>query len=174
MDDGFQLLLTPSDDEGLPAAMQSLGRAYARYYNNVHARTGALWDGRYRSTLLQAERYLLPCQVMMDLKPVKAGCALEPVEYVWSSHRCLVGRASDRLIRAHALYWGLGNTPFAREAAYAELVRRGLSPTTQADLELAARQSWVRGDDAFIEELRQHTVRRLQPGKAGRPVRALS
>lgn len=171
MNDGFQLLLTPSDRTGLPAAMQALGRSYARYFNNTYNRTGSLWDGRYRATVLQPERYLLPSLVMIDLKPVKAGAVVDPVDYGWSSHRSLVGKVADRILTAHALYWGLGNTPFAREAAYAELVRKGLSSEQERDLQLASSRSWAMGDEAFLEEAQMHTTRRLYPIPAGRPAR---
>ena len=112
--------------------MQAVGRRYVRYFNQRQARTGTLWEGRYRSTLIQAERYLLACMAYIDLNPVRAGMVAEPGDYPWSSHAHYVGLRNDRLVTPHPLYWELGNTPFARDAAYAELVRSGISAAAAA------------------------------------------
>eukprot|EP01136_Pigoraptor_vietnamica_P000196 Opistho-1_new@25185 len=73
MDNHFHLLLTPETAEGVPLMMQAVGRRYVRHFNDRYQRTGTLWEGRYRSTLIQTERYLLACMVYMDLNPVRAG-----------------------------------------------------------------------------------------------------
>lgn len=105
--------------------MQAVGRDYVRYFNQRHQRTGTLWEGRYRCTVLEPERYLLPCMVYMDWNPVRVGLAQQPGDYPWSSHAHGLGLRADPLVTPHALLWGLGNTPFAREAAYAALVPGG-------------------------------------------------
>src|SRR5690348_13748911 len=121
MDNHFHLLATPKDETGLPKLMQAVGRRYVRYFNERQSRTGTLWEGRYRSTLVQADRYLLACMVYMDLNPVRAGISVSAAEYPWSSHRFYIGAVPDRVVTPHPLFWALGNTPFAREQAYAEL-----------------------------------------------------
>ena len=73
--------------------MQDVGRRYVRYFNQRQGRTGTLWEGRYKSTLIQAERYLLACMAYIDLNPVRAGIALAPGDYPWSSHGHYVGFA---------------------------------------------------------------------------------
>src|SRR5437899_9380104 len=73
MSNHFHLLATPEAEEGIPLMMQALGRSYVRYFNQQQSRTGTLWEGRYKSTLIQAERYLLACMVYIDLNPVRAG-----------------------------------------------------------------------------------------------------
>ena len=93
MSNHFHLLATPETAEGIPQMMQAVGRRYVRYFNRRQARTGTLWEGRYRSTLIQAERYLLACMVYIDLNPVRAGMVADPGEYPWSSHAHYVGRA---------------------------------------------------------------------------------
>lgn len=85
MPDHFHLLATPTAADGLPQFMQAVGRRYVRHFNDRHGRSGTLWEGRYRSTLIQAERYLLPCMVYIDLNPVRAGLAVEARVYAWSS-----------------------------------------------------------------------------------------
>jgi len=101
MDNHFHLLATPRDSTGLPKLMQAVGRRYVRYFNDTHGRTGTLWEGRYKSTLVQAERYLLACMVYIDLNPVRAGIVATAAEFAWSSHRSYVGQGSDRLVTPH-------------------------------------------------------------------------
>ncbi len=149
--------------------MQAVGRAYVRYFNLRHRRTGTLWEGRYRSNLIERERYLLACMVYIDLNPVRAGMVAQPADYKWSSHRHCIGQGSDKLVTPHALFWGLGNTPFAREAAYDELVQAGLALSEKEQLTQSALSGWALGSTNFVQELQQSTKRRLQPGKAGRP-----
>ena len=169
MDNHFHLLLTPDDSKGLPQMMQALGRAYVRYFNTRHGRTGTLWEGRYRSSLIDSEQYLLSCMAYIDLNPVRAGMVTDPAHHPWSSHRHLIGLSRDKLVTPHALFWGLGNTPFAREAAYAEFVRAGLSAQQQSDLTRAALTGWSLGSESFLMALAQKTGRRLAPARPGRP-----
>ena len=173
MGNHFHLLATPSTDNGLPQMMQAVGRSYVRYFNDLNGRSGTLWEGRYRSTVIQTERYLLACMAYIDLNPVRAGLVSGPADYVWSSHAHYCGQKADRLITPHPLYWTLANTPFGREAAYAEMVRAGLSAGQQADLTAAVLTGWALGESAFVAELQKKTNRRVQKSQAGRPVKAV-
>ncbi|MGJ7489179.1 transposase [Variovorax sp. ZT4R33] len=168
MDNHFHLLATPTTAEGLPKFMQAVGRSYVRSFNDRHGRSGTLWEGRYRATVLQAERYLLPCMVYMDLNPVRAGMAVEARDFPWSSHPHYVGLRTDRFLTPHPLYWTLGNTPFAREAAYAERVRVGIAAHDQQLLTESALQGWAAGDERFVAQLQEATSRRLVKARAGR------
>lgn len=169
MDNHFHLLATPETEDGLPQMMQALGRRYVRYFNDSQARSGTLWEGRYRSTLIEAERYLLACMAYFDLNPVRAGLAAEAGDYAWSSHRHYVGQRVDKLLTPHPLYWALGNTPFAREAAYAELVRVGITPAQQGALTQSALSGWALGGEKFVTELQKRTTRRVTKNQPGRP-----
>jgi putative transposase len=169
MDNHFHLLATPDTADGLPQMMQAVGRRYVRYFNDKQQRTGTLWEGRYRSTLIQTERYLLACMAYIDLNPVRAGLVLQPQDYLWSSHTHYLGKRVDKLITPHAMFWGLGNTPFAREAAYAEWVRNGVLADQQRALTNATLSGWALGDDDFVADLQKRTDRRVQKGQAGRP-----
>ncbi|ROZ77535.1 transposase [Ramlibacter sp. WS9] len=169
MSNHFHLLATPSTGEGIPQMMQSVGRRYVRYFNQRQARTGTLWEGRYKSTLIQAERHLLACMAYIDLNPVRAGLVAEPGDYPWSSYGHHVGRRSDKLIAPHPLYWELGNTPFSREAAYGELVRAGITLQQQAALTDSALRGWALGEPDYVEELQRRTARRVSKTRAGRP-----
>lgn len=171
MPDHFHLLLTPPSVTALPQMLQAMGRRYVRYFNDQHGRTGTLWDGRYRCTVLQPERFLLPCMAYMDLHPVRAALAASAADYAWSSHAHYIGRQVDRLVTPHAQFWGLGNTPFAREAAYAERVQAGTDAADQLALTDATLKGWALGDAGFVQTLQKDSPRRLTKGLPGRPVR---
>ena len=169
MDNHLHLLATPETVEGLPKMMQAVGRQYVRHFNDRHGRTGTLWEGRYRSTVIESERYLLACMVYIDLNPVRAGLVQQARDYPWSSHAHYVGLRQDRLATPHPLFWTLGNTPFAREAAYAEMVHAGTSAAEQTAMTDATLHGWALGSPAFVAGLQDLTNRRVQPKRPGRP-----
>lgn len=171
MSNHLHLLATPETAEGIPMMMQAVGRTYVRRFNQRHGRSGTLWEGRYKSTLIQAERYLLACMVYFDLNPVRAGLVAEPADYPWSSHHHYIGRRSDRLVTPHALYWEMGNTPFSRDAAYSELVRSGIGAEQQRALTDSALRGWALGEPDYVADLQRRTARRLTKAQAGRPLR---
>ena len=171
MTNHFHLLATPSTQDGLPQMMQAVGRRYVRYFNDRQGRSGTLWEGRYRSTLIETERYLLACMVYIDLNPVRAGLARDAGDYPWSSHGHYAGLRSDKMLTPHPLFWALGNTPFSREAAYAELVHAGTSLEQEQALTRSTLNGWALGSDSFIAELQKRTDRRLVQNHPGRPVR---
>ena len=169
MSNHFHLLVTPQSSDGLPQLMQAVGRSYVRYFNTAQKRSGTLWEGRYKSTLIQAERYLLACMVYIELNPVRAGLVPHAADYPWSSFGHYTGQRNDKFITPHTLVWELGNTPFAREAAYAELVQSGLGVGQQAALTDSTLSGWALGEPDFVAELQKRTVRRLTKATAGRP-----
>ncbi len=172
MPNHFHLLATPEDEGSLSRWMQAVGRAYVRRFNLAHGRSGTLWEGRYRSTLLQAERHLLPCMAYFDLNPLRAGLAAAPGDYPWSSHAHYAGLCNSASLVPPPAYWALGNTPFAREAAYAEMVRAGISLAQHEALTRAVLGGWVLGDEAFVAQLQQGLPRRLTRARPGRPPKA--
>jgi putative transposase len=172
MTNHLHLLATPQDDVGLPLMMQHVGRSYVRLFNKTHGRTGTLFEGRYKSTLIQTERYLLACMAYIDLNPVRAGTAPLAQDYPWSSYAHYAGLRADPLVTPHPYFWSLGNTPFAREAAYAELVQNGLSTSTERALTNTTLRSWALGDEAFLADLEKSTKRQVRPGVKGRPFKS--
>lgn len=166
----FHILATPQvDNRGVSQMMQAVGRGYVRYFNDLHHRTGTLWEGRYRSTLVQIETHFWPCMAFIDLSPVRAGLVDDARDYPWSSHGHYIGARSDSLVTPHPLMWTLGNTPFRREMAYAEQVRQGLSDHQQSELAHSVRSGWVLGTPEFIKDLQHLTDRRVLQRSAGRP-----
>ncbi len=172
MSNHLHLLATPQTAEGLPLMMQQLGRSYVRHFNQRHGRSGTLFEGRYKSNLIQTERYLLACMAYIDLNPVRAGIAQHPQDYVWSSFGYYAGLRSDALITPHPHFWNLGNTPYAREAAYTALVRAGLEAEDEQALTQSTLKGWALGDKAFAGQLAKQTQRRVQPAQRGRPVKS--
>lgn len=168
MDNHFHLLATPAAAESMASWMQAVGRSYVRYFNDRHGRSGTLWEGRYKSTLIQTDSYFLTCMAYIDLNPVRAGMVAEARDFLWSSHGHYAGLRVDRLLTPHPLYWALGNTPFAREAAYAEMVHGGVSRAEQQRLTEATLHGWAVGDADFVEALEKTTGRRAAKGNAGR------
>lgn len=167
----MHLLVTPQTAESLPQFMQSVGRTYVRTFNNRHGRSGTLWEGRYRATVLEPQAWLLPAMVVLENQALVQGLTGRAVDYGWSSARHNAGAQVDGMVRLHPAYWRLGDTPFAREAAYAALLDRGVSEDVQEVVLGAALKGWVLGSDSFIEGLKNGTERRLQRQRAGRPAR---
>ena len=173
MENHFHLLVTPSLGDSLGRFMQALGRAYVRYFNDMHGRTGTLWEGRYRAAVLQAETFLLPCMALLDLNPVRSGLVAHPQDYVWSSHGHYAGMRVDKCLTPHAIVWGLGNTPFARESRYCELVQQGVPAQQQTAMVDSALAGWALGSAEFVGRLQQTVPRRLSKASPGRPPRRI-
>lgn len=172
MGNHFHLLATPERVDSLPGMMQAVGRRYVRWFNDLQGRSGTLWEGRYKSTLVQTEAYLLTCMAYIDLNPVRAGLVEHVRDYPWSSHGHYIGQRVDKLVTAHAMYWALGNTPFEREAAYAQWVQQGITTQQREALTQATLKGWALGDTDFVANLQKSTVRRAVKAQAGRPVLA--
>ncbi|MDY7577843.1 transposase [Herbaspirillum sp. RTI4] len=165
----LHLLLTPHDEQGLARMMQWVGRQYVPYFNRKYQRSGSLWQGRYRATVLEADAYLLLCSRYIELNPVRSGVVVTPEQYPWSSYLHHVGARPDAWMSDHALYWELGNTPFDREAAYRQLVEQGVTQKETDMLGRAIYTAWALGSEVFKDGLERDSERRVRPGKRGRP-----
>ena len=169
LDSAVLLLLTPAVEGAVARLVQGIGRSYVRVFNRRHGRTGTLWDGRYRCTVLEPRGCVVPAMVLVDTAPVRAGLCASPGAYAWSSCAHTTGHRAERMVTPHPELWALGNTPFAREAAYAERVEQGLSAAEQARLENAMRHGWALGSPGFLAELQERLQRRVVKGRPGRP-----
>ncbi|GAB3403729.1 transposase [Massilia agilis] len=169
MPNHFHLLATPSDGTGLALMMQKIGRLYVPWFNQKYNRSGSLFQGRFRTSLVEADKYFLACCRYIELNPVRAQLAADPAEYPWSSYRHHAGLRPDPVVSDHSLYWSLGNTPFQREAAYIELVQQGLPEQELRQIDEAVRKGWPLATDTFKAELERKTSRRILPAKRGRP-----
>lgn len=152
--------------------MQWVGRHYVPYFNGKYNRTGTLWQGRYRATIIESEQYFLLCSRYIESNPLRAGLVSAAEDYPWSSIAHHVGVKSDPLITDHPVYWALGNTPFDREANYKALLDLGLSQREVDALTQATLKGWPLGSDRFKAALAQQLSRRVVPAKRGRPQKA--
>ncbi|HEX6267520.1 MAG TPA: transposase [Burkholderiales bacterium] len=128
MPNHIHLLMTPPCPDACAGMMRELGQRYARYFNRRYARTGTLWEGRFRSCVTDSARYVLACYRYIELNPVRAGLSLRPDGYEWSSHGVNMGRRTNVFLSAHPEFDALGTTLQARIQAYAGLVEQALDP----------------------------------------------
>lgn len=166
------LLLTPDTEYGISRMMQSLGRQYVRYFNYTYRRSGTLWEGRFKSCVVDAENYLLICQRYIELNPVRAGMVAAPDEYRWSSYRANGLGEPSKLWTPHRVYHTLGETIEQRTAAYRELFRGQLdSEILDSEMLNTIRQStnqgMALGNERFKEEIERLAGRRVTPMKKG-------
>jgi putative transposase len=169
MPNHLHLLASPSTEEGLARMMQRVGRYYVPWFNQKYERLGGLFRGRFKTSLIDPERYFMTCSRYIEFNPVRSGMVSDPVDYRWSSYAHHAGVRQESLIVDHALYWGLGNTPFQREAAYIELARQPLSVAELDSINQAVLKGWPLGSDAFKTQLQQKAKRQVLPAKRGRP-----
>jgi putative transposase len=171
MTNHVHLLVTPSTASGIPAMMQAVGRRYVRRFNDVHGRTGTLWEGRYKATLVQTDQYLLACYRYIELNPVRAGLAATPRDYPWSSCRANAFGARDPLVAPHSRYDALGESPSERRRAYRALLDDGVPNSLLGEIRDATRRGWALGNKRFRDEIATLLARRTQPAIRGRPRR---
>lgn len=130
MTNHVHLLITPDSERSISKAIQSLGRHYVQYFNFFYGRTGTLWEGRYRATLVDSDGYLLTCYRYIEENPLRAGMVASPADYPWSSHRRNAMGAPDPLVYAHENYLALGSTENRRQQAYRGLFEAPLGEET--------------------------------------------
>jgi putative transposase len=164
-----RLLATPTSDEGLARWMQSLGRRYGAGFNLRHGRRGALWDGRFRSCVMEPASWLRDATTWVESLPVQAGICAAASDWPWSSATHHVGRQRDAWIAEHAAYWSLGNTPFDRELAHARMLEAGMSALRASTLEAALLRGRVLGSAAYIAAVEARADRPLIARARGRP-----
>ncbi|NIA56323.1 transposase [Massilia sp. TW-1] len=169
MPNHVHLLATPSDEDGLAAMMQKVGRLYVPWFNNKYGRSGTLFQGRFRTSVIDANAYFVACVRYIELNPQRSQLAFDPLAYPWSSYAHHAGVRPDPLITDHAKYWELGNTPFQREAAYIELAQQGVSGQELDAINAAVLKGAPLGSRAFMLELERKTKRQILPAKRGRP-----
>ena len=168
MTNHVHLLVTPQQENSVSKMMQSLGRRYVQYFNYTYRRTGTLWEGRYKASLIDTDLYLLTCMRYIELNPVRARDMVDhPAEYPWSSYRHNALGKQDALIEEHALYKQLGVCAKTRYLAYQALFKSAVSDTTLDEIRAATNKAWVLGSDYFIKQVQQLVNRQLMPKKRG-------
>lgn len=168
MPNHVHLLLTPKTASGCADLMKSVGQLHSQYFNRTHKRTGTLWEGRFRSCLVQSETYVLSCYRYIELNPVRAGIVGSAADFLWSSYRSNALGERNELITPHAEYLRLGRTTEERRSSYAEI-----SGTTGKEIEIrsATNGGYALGDNGFRRRIARALGRRVEKGRPGRPVR---
>ena len=169
MTNHVHLLLTPKNRSSAGDLLKRLGQRYVQYVNRTYKRTGTLWEGRYRSCLIQEEKYLLTCQRYIELNPVRAGIVEHPGEFRWSSYRHNGQGEMSTLITPHPLYQSLGETNEQKQSTYRELFRYELENDEIDQIRKATNGNFALGAKRFQDEISIMLGRRAFPGKTGRP-----
>jgi putative transposase len=169
MTNHLHLLMTGEQSEGIATVMKRVGQGYVQHINRNYRRTGGLFEGRYRSALIEADAYLLACYRYIELNPVRAGMVEAPGEYPWSSYRANALGSVDPLIHPHALYLELGETPQTRLAAYRSLFEDQLDTDLLEKLREGTNGGFVIGSPRFERQIATMVGRRTWKGSPGRP-----
>ncbi len=169
MTNHVHLLMTPATHNGISKVMQSVGRRYVQYINTTYRRTGTLWEGRHKASLVQADQYLLTCYRYIELNPVAANMVSHPDAYPWSSYAHHALGKPNRLIRDHVLYEQLGQTATARHYAYRELFRHALDTKDIHAIRTSTRYETPLGNDRFKVQIETALGRKFKHTTRGRP-----
>jgi putative transposase len=168
MTNHVHLLATPANENGVSRMMQALGRKYVQYFNYTYVRTGTLWEGRYKSTLVDSENYLLTVYRYIELNPVRASMVGHASDYPWSSYHCNALGKAIQLITPHSLYLQLGNSSEERQKYYRQLFQGRMSERDMSEIRESTNKAWALGDDRFKAIIAEKTGRRATPlGRGG-------
>ncbi len=146
----IHFLVTPDTDDGISLVMKQVGSRYAQYINKKYKRTGTLWEGRHKSSLIQSERYLLTCYRYIELNPVRAGMVEKPEEYKWTSYHANAWSDVSWLV-PHYEYLCLGKNAVERSFAYRELFRYQIDSVDLHRLRKSIHYCQPVGDEHFAQ-----------------------
>lgn len=167
MTNHVHLLITPHEEQSLSKAFQMLGRYYVQYFNYRYQRTGTLWEGRYKATVIDTEAYLLTCMRYIELNPVRAGIVAHPSDYPWSSYDCNASGQTNSLITPHVEYQRLGITDEERQTAYQQLFNDQIAQKSITEIREATNKGWVLGNERFKRSVQEKLKRRVEPAAKG-------
>jgi putative transposase len=167
MTNHVHLLATGYDSRSAPRTIQSVGRRYVAYFNARYGRSGTLWEGRYRSTLVETDRYLFACHRYIDMNPVRVGLAPHPAAYRWSSHRFYALGREDELVTPHSLLLSMAGTEQGRRLAYVRMFDRPLDDEILERIRFCSNKGWALGSEEFCESVERVARRRALPIETG-------
>lgn len=172
MTNHIHLLATPMFEDSIGRTLQSVGRRYVQYFNRAYRRTGTLWEGRYRATVVDSERYLLTVMRYIELNPVRAGMVADPQDYPWSSYRRnALGEAGPNTdwLAPHELYARLGRDDVARKQAYRALFATAIEQVDLTAIRECTHKGWALGEARFRQDIEALGQRRATSKGVGRP-----
>ena len=170
MTNHVHLILVPNaDTSSIPKLMRVVAARQTRLANRLEGRTGTLWEGRYKASLIDSDEYLLACYRYVDLNPVRASMVLRPEQYRWSSYRVHAALAADELVDHHPCYLALGRCAKSRGKAYREYSNQTIADDETATIRTAVQRNQVTGSDRFRAAIEHRIGRRLSNRGPGRP-----
>jgi len=167
MTNHIHLLLTPKESHGVSRLIQSLGSYYVRYINQTYNRSGTLWEGRYKSTLIDSNNYFLTVSRYIELNPVRAQMVEHPKDYPWSSYQKNAMGKRVKLLTAHKCYQALGKNNTKRQESYRGLFEQHIPDCMIKEISDATNKAWVLGNNKFKQQIEEQTGRRASPQKRG-------
>ena len=167
MTNHVHLLLTPKQTSAISQVMQALGRSYVRYINTRYQRTGTLWEGRHKASLVDSEHYFLILSRYIELNPVRANMTSQPGDYPWSSYQGNALGKSIKLLTPHKIYQQLGHSDSERQLHYRELCKQAIPQKTIDELRHHTNKGWVIGDEQFKKDIEAKLARKIQTDQHG-------
>ncbi len=160
MTNHIHLLATPHKTDGISKMMQMLGRYYVQYFNYTYKRSGTLWEGRYKASLIDSDAYALLCYRYIELNPVRANMVQHPSEYPWSSYRVNALGQYDALVTPHTMYYTLGHDETSRQTQYRSLFTAQIDEISLVQMREATNKAWVLGSEHFKQKIANQLNRR--------------
>lgn len=169
MTNHFHLLLTSELPVGPSLLMKFLGQRYVQYVNRTYRRSGSLWEGRFRSSLVQTDRYVLGCYRYIEMNAVRANMVKNPLEYPWSSYAANADGKYVSWVTPHGEYLALGLSEESRQAAYRGLFASELDQQLLREIRISTHGGYAIGSGRFREEIETALKLRATPHGPGRP-----
>ena len=169
MTNHVHFLVTATTTDGISLVMKQVGCRYAQYFNKKYGRTGTLWEGRHKSSLIQTEKYLLTCYRYIELNPVRANMVSSPEEYKWTSYHENAWGDTRNLLSPHEEYLGLGCDVKERCFYYRELFRNQMDHDDLFKVRKAVHYCQPTGDEFFAQMISEKYGIVLGQMARGRP-----
>ena len=169
MTNHVHLLATPLEGVSLSRLLQYVGRRYVPYINHSYGRSGTLWEGRFKASIVNASEYLLACYRYIELNPVRAGMVVAPEQYAWSSYRANAEGVADTVVSPHEMYLGLGADEESRRTGYRALFDGYFESGNLEEIRACLQTGTPLGNDRFREEVEAMLQVKVGQSKRGRP-----
>lgn len=165
----IHILASPSDRESASRMMQYQGRRYVPYVNSTYGKTGTLWQGRYKASLIDPDTYLLNCMIYIESLPVANGLAKSAASYRWSSYKANAQGKKNALITPHQSYKAIGRGDKKCQEKYTALVKEGLGDEIKTDIQDAWQTGTPLGSNKFKAMVEKKLKIKVGHAKRGRP-----
>jgi putative transposase len=171
MTNHVHMLITPRAEDSVSYLMKNLGQRYVQYVNRKHSRSGPLWDGRFKSGLVDSERYFLTCLRYIELNPVRAGMVRHPREYPWSSYRTNAEGIPSDFVLPHPQFLALGKSDEERRSVYRALFKEEIPGAMLQRIRDATNAGLALGSEDFVRETEKNSGLKLTRKPPGRPAK---